>query len=169
MDDFVSVGDPASGVLDFGATDSFTYHAWVYVKTTGASQRILSKRNGTDSTVTGWDMIANPGGPVFAADVSDSSVEVSAINIVQTVTGSWFDVVVVIDRSTQTLTVWVNGIPGPPESITTVGSLASNNALEFGRRSGSANNLLNGPIDDVRIYNRALSGDEIKRLYNLGR
>ena len=168
-DDFVSVGDPASGVLDFGATDSFTYHAWVYVKTTGASQRILSKRNGTDSTVTGWDMIANPGGPVFAADVSDSSVEVSAINIVQTVTGSWFDVVVVIDRSTQTLTVWVNGIPGPPESITTVGSLASNNALEFGRRSGSANNLLNGPIDDVRIYNRALSGDEIKRLYNLGR
>jgi hypothetical protein len=26
-----------------------------------------------------------------------------------------------------------------------------------------------GLIDDVRIYNRALSADEIKRLYNLGR
>ena len=27
----------------------------------------------------------------------------------------------------------------------------------------------NGAIDDVRIYNRALSGEEIKRLYNMGR
>jgi hypothetical protein len=27
---------------------------------------------------------------------------------------------------------------------------------------------MNGLIDDVRIYNRALSADEIKRLYNMG-
>jgi arabinan endo-1,5-alpha-L-arabinosidase len=27
----------------------------------------------------------------------------------------------------------------------------------------------NGKIDEVRIYNRALSADEVKRLYNLGR
>jgi len=27
----------------------------------------------------------------------------------------------------------------------------------------------NGLIDEVRIYNRALSPDEIKRLYNMGR
>ena len=27
----------------------------------------------------------------------------------------------------------------------------------------------NGQLDDIRIYNRALSADEIKRLYNLGR
>ena len=29
--------------------------------------------------------------------------------------------------------------------------------------------IWNGLIDDVRVYNRALSADEIKRLYNLGR
>jgi hypothetical protein len=27
----------------------------------------------------------------------------------------------------------------------------------------------NGIIDDVRVYNRALSADEVKRLYNMGR
>src|SRR3989338_1532014 len=31
-----------------------------------------------------------------------------------------------------------------------------------------AGSVFNGPIDDVRIYNRALSGDEIKRLYRIG-
>jgi hypothetical protein len=30
-------------------------------------------------------------------------------------------------------------------------------------------NELDGVIDDVRIYNRALSSDEIQRLYNMGR
>ena len=33
----------------------------------------------------------------------------------------------------------------------------------------NVNQDFNGFIDDVRIYNRALSSDEIKRLYNLGR
>jgi hypothetical protein len=30
-------------------------------------------------------------------------------------------------------------------------------------------NYLNGTLDDVRIYNRALSATEIKQLYNAGR
>jgi hypothetical protein len=37
---------------------------------------------------------------------------------------------------------------------------------EIGRSDGTA--LWNGAIDDVRIYNRALSADEIKRLYKIG-
>ena len=43
-----------------------------------------------------------------------------------------------------------------------------NNTNTLGYRIGPMHNF-NGLIDDVRIYNRALSGDEIKRLYNLGR
>ena len=35
---------------------------------------------------------------------------------------------------------------------------ASNGAVTF-----------DGLIDEVRVYNRALSADEVKRLYNLGR
>jgi hypothetical protein len=39
--------------------------------------------------------------------------------------------------------------------------------VEIGRRGDG--NYAVGAIDDVRIYNRALSPDEIKRLYNMGR
>ncbi|HEY4714989.1 MAG TPA: LamG-like jellyroll fold domain-containing protein, partial [Candidatus Paceibacterota bacterium] len=35
--------------------------------------------------------------------------------------------------------------------------------------SGALSAFFNGTIDDVRIYNRALSATEIKQLYNLGR
>ena len=35
--------------------------------------------------------------------------------------------------------------------------------------TGSLGNYLDGTVDDVRIYNRALSKDEISRLYELGR
>jgi len=59
------------------------------------------------------------------------------------------------------------GAPGGslPSSLPT-----STQHLLIGRDGSSAGpDYLNGLIDDVRIYNRALSKDEIKRLYNMGR
>ena len=44
----------------------------------------------------------------------------------------------------------------------------SNGAFVIGADGDLAENF-NGVIDEVRIYNRALSADEVKRLYNLGR
>ncbi|KKT58929.1 MAG: protease Do, partial [Parcubacteria group bacterium GW2011_GWC1_45_13] len=50
------------------------------------------------------------------------------------------------------------------------GSILNNVNVEIGDRDSGASSLnYPGLIDEVRIYNRALSGDEIKRLYNLGR
>lgn len=44
-------------------------------------------------------------------------------------------------------------------------SLASN--ASFGRQTNSAYDALNGNLDDIRIYNRALTADEVTELYNL--
>ncbi len=55
------------------------------------------------------------------------------------------------------------------------GALAGLGKSAIGFRNWNAgfqpnpDNFFNGMIDDVRIYNRALSPDEIKRLYNMGR
>jgi len=35
--------------------------------------------------------------------------------------------------------------------------------------NGGGGNFFDGKVDDVRIYNRALSATEIKQLYNAGR
>ncbi|HXK31646.1 MAG TPA: LamG-like jellyroll fold domain-containing protein [Candidatus Paceibacterota bacterium] len=41
--------------------------------------------------------------------------------------------------------------------------------VAIGASSVGLNNFFDGSIDDVRIYNRALSPEEVKRLYNMGR
>jgi hypothetical protein len=66
----------------------------------------------------------------------------------------------------------MNSINGVLDSGTTVGTAPTitngTAAVYVGWRTDQAANSWNGLIDDVRIYNRALSADEIKRLYNLG-
>jgi hypothetical protein len=39
--------------------------------------------------------------------------------------------------------------------------------LDIGRTQDA--NYMEGSLDDVRVYNRALSADEVKQLYNMGR
>jgi hypothetical protein len=71
---------------------------------------------------------------------------------------------------------YINGIP---QTVTvdqrngTDGTQDDSGAsLDIGMLGAPPLNLtdfFDGLIDDVRIYNRALSADEIKRLYNMGR
>jgi len=51
------------------------------------------------------------------------------------------------------------------------GGLSSASKLNIGMNDsgGTQTGFLNGSLDDVRVYNRALSATEVQRLYNLGR
>ena len=61
--------------------------------------------------------------------------------------------------------IFVNGVLVGTSSCTT-GS-PSLSSYQIGAKDGGS--LWNGLIDEVRVYNRALSPEEIKRLYNMGR
>jgi hypothetical protein len=66
-------------------------------------------------------------------------------------------------REGNTLKVYVNGISGPPASGSLAGPINSDN-LKIGALlccGGPVHHFFNGFIDDVRIYNRALSEEEI--------
>lgn len=82
-------------------------------------------------------------------------------------TGGWYHVTATFDKASTTATLYLNG--------QSVGTTTSPNI----ERGGVANPLIgihqqadlttfafNGLIDDVRIYNRALSASEISALYN---
>jgi hypothetical protein len=56
---------------------------------------------------------------------------------------------------------------GSPAFSTNSASAASTNAVIGGRDSGT-DRQFDGYIDDVRVYNRALSPTEVKQLYKLG-
>ena len=49
-----------------------------------------------------------------------------------------------------------------------IGDIHNDHNLFIGRRGGSEIRYFKGSIDDVRIYDRALSAAEVQALYNLG-
>ena len=83
--------------------------------------------------------------------------------------GSWHHVVTT--RVGATLTLYRDGALVTSSTGAGTANVSSGVNTRFGISAcvpgGRA--YLNGAIDDVRVYNRALSADEIKRLYNLGR
>jgi hypothetical protein len=80
---------------------------------------------------------------------------------------TWHHIMCVVDRMTNTISLYDNGVlASAPSDISTVGSVSSANSLHIG--SYLTNHHVLGLIDDVRIYNRALSAEEVKQLYLWG-
>jgi hypothetical protein len=150
-DDYVQIADSSS--LDSAGGTSYSYGMWI--KTTSSANTVLMEK-GTN----GFFMLQ----PVPAG------VDLY-INTVDTVTGGWsgfrdgrwHHLFVTYNASSNTATLYKDGA-----SIGVVtsagGSSANNNVLYIGSRAGSY--AIDATIDDVRIYNRALSANEVRSLYN---
>jgi len=63
------------------------------------------------------------------------------------------------------ISTWTYYLDGVQMSTGTFGTAINTNIanVKIGARTGSG--YINGAIDDVRIYNRALSSDEVQMLY----
>ncbi|GAB6042408.1 LamG domain-containing protein [Endothiovibrio diazotrophicus] len=77
----------------------------------------------------------------------------------------WNHVVGTYDGATATL--YVNGVLAASRQVS--GALSATTLpLLIGTRLGLASDTVNGTLDDLRIYNRALSADEVAQLHDLG-
>lgn len=77
--------------------------------------------------------------------------------------------------TTKTITTYLDGVQQTQNNYGTGGSPSGNfgiNQVNVGGELNGSNNgytdFFNGKIEDVRIYNRALSAAEVERLYHLG-
>jgi hypothetical protein len=156
VDDRVSMGDPASGALDFGTGD-FTVEAWVKTAING-ERAIVSKRAST--------------GPYWQVTVSDDSGHAGTIRVnasdgstVRQVygpssrvdDGAWHHVAVVFDRDAA-ITVYVDGT-----SLSTAaalpGDLANTGPFLVAKSTGYGS--FQGDIDEVAVYTSALSASRV--------
>lgn len=109
-----------------------------------------------------WGALNNNGGSsqLLAGRGNGSYVPTSQIN-----TGAEFHVVFTYDKSTGLIAAYVNGVwyddltTGTADVTNTFSRIAS---IED---TGGTPTYLNGNLDDVRIYNRVLSANEIAALY----
>jgi len=82
--------------------------------------------------------------------------------------GTWNHAVLRFVTATKTLEIWQNGVlAGSVGGITAGQALATTGMRLGGNRviTGGSTSWFNGTIDDPRIYNRALSAEEIWELY----
>src|SRR3990167_8810255 len=129
--------------------------------TGGSPHIILSTVNGacTPATAIIWDVKDDAGTGVFTCASKTFN------------DGLWHHAVGIIDRATQTSRLYVDNILQDSDSISTFGAFTlTGNPFFIGARDGGGSDSVHfpGSIDDVRVYNRALSADEIKRLYKIG-
>lgn len=96
----------------------------------------------------------------YADDMSPKRVDGSTILSPKT----WYHVASVYDKSANKVYIYLNG--GVDNAKTNVNGSINYTSNAF-KISYPSNNPFNGAIDEVRIYNRALSPEEIKAHYNL--
>jgi len=153
VDDYVDTNNSASVQLSTG-----TMSVWVKTNSPGASYRgILVKPlaysiflNDGEFGMYDWGASAWRGSGVYLNDNAWHHVVCSFQSGVSNGSLCYVDGVL-----TLTTTMTVNG----QASVLMIGANRDPNPIQ----------QINGAIDDVRIYNRALSADEVSRLYKLGR
>lgn len=171
--DCINMGNPS--VLSLG-TGSFTVSAWVYSASFGSSQMGIVSKAAANVGAAGFNLTYNrdtatPGKFAFwIYDPADTDPRVTGKT---TPMSGWHHVVGVRDASVPTLRIYVDGVD---DSGTVVAAAQSNetvnNSYSFVVGQYPIDNLsantapFNGSIDDVRVYNRALSAGEITNLYN---
>ena len=98
----------------------------------------------------------------------DTSTNSQVLTSTDTITDTtaYHHVAVTVDRTTNNqVRFYFDGAPDSTVAITSVtGSVAPNQDLQIGGLNNGATLGLDGRLDDLRFYNRALSGTEVAAL-----
>ena len=80
----------------------------------------------------------------------------------------WVNIAIICDYANKTIKAYRNGIEFESTQNLVGNPLfpSSNNVKYIGSHNIISHKLVNGFLDDVRIYNRGLSADEISQIYN---
>ncbi len=143
-----------------------TIEFWVKASSTGTQQFLVSREAGC----MGWETRINTTGTINAFIASTPSGCGSAVytEITSPLTyadNAWHHVAVTIKRSTNTIRLYVDGQKVAESTTIPSGNGASGNALKIGADYANTN-LLNGSLDEIKIYNRELTADEIRAEYD---
>ena len=139
-------------------TGSYTWSFWSYTNTV---QQMWFMSG--DTLTSGWGIGCWDATGVFRVySGSDSNRWVSAAGVVQA--GVWQHFCVVYNGSIMS-NVYLNGISLTPASNNSTTPITSATAMRIAGRPGTVWVELLGKIDNVMIYNRALSAQEISQLY----
>ncbi len=158
-----------SDVSQLKITRDITLSAWINLTDTSAQRDIICKNTGTAAT-SAYCLYTNSSGQlVMAVTNSTGPAIVTTTETAKTLsTSTWYHVAGVLNTTLGQVSLYVNGvlvkqntasIPATLQNPTTILDIGAENA---------GSNLMNGLIDEAKVYPYALTADEVKLDYNRG-
>jgi hypothetical protein len=148
--------DPSFAMADFSG--GLSVSLWFYsVEGLSNSERLVVK---TDGETEGFRIragVSRDGRPDLLMDTIGNPVVAIASD--QLLIGAWNHVVYSWDPDSSAIAGWINGKKAVEDAIKGV---SIGDSLLY---IGGPNTYFDGLIDDVRVYNRPLDGDDVRELY----
>jgi hypothetical protein len=170
VDDRVYVGDPPNGSLDMGLDQGFTLCAWVRLdRLKDYSQMIMRKKmkvGGTNDEGYAFDVNPAVDGSQLVLKVEGTDTKHGVIiGNTSLVADSWYFATAIRDAESQELRLYLNGEQdAEPVADSLSATMETDVDLYIGYNEPYDRGLA-GSVDDVRIYKRVLSDEEIRSLY----
>lgn len=164
-DDYIDIGDKSN--LDFGTND-FSISTWVKQDSTDSNYVVLRKGNyasdGYVLRITGLGVVGFHTYDATTARTLQSSGDEMTAHI-----GQWTHISVSVDRDGDKK-IYVNGrsVPTAPTAVASGSITSSGKNFQIGGPYTTGNHYFQGQIDDVRIYNYALSPAQVQKVMNEG-
>lgn len=161
IDNYISV----TNTPDHSPTTEITVSGWILVDDFSARHYILDKRiNLTSEPWTSYALYStNPGETqTWLASLTTNSTQISVWSPYNNNANQWYHLLLKYDGST--LYLYVDG--ALVQSTSQTGSITYSNMDLYIGTAALNQHFTKGKIDDIRIYNRALTEEEIQLLYN---
>jgi type II secretory pathway pseudopilin PulG len=140
--------------------DSFTASVWINPTVLDGTYDGIISTDGVGDVA--WKIVRDIGQDYFKARYGNKTISYPAVSV-----GEWHHYS--FTKSGTTLTLYLDGVLTTSDTCPSSYSGGSDQMVFGSYRVSDAligNHIFNGSLDDVRIYNRALSASEISQLYN---
>ncbi|NTV30966.1 DUF2341 domain-containing protein [candidate division WWE3 bacterium] len=156
---------PNADVIDLGdqsgyEISTFTISGWIYRAGTCQFSNCPVFSKGMTGNI-GYSLeVVDSGGYKLRLSLRDGLQEVTGTTTINT--NAWYHVTGTVDG--QNVRVYVNGVLEAEAAQTQTPTFGGESA-KIGNRNSGTDITLNGRLDDIRFYNRALTASEVRKLY----
>ncbi|MGB9708317.1 MAG: LamG domain-containing protein, partial [Candidatus Pacearchaeota archaeon] len=160
--DFVNLSESAS----LNITDAITIEVWIYARSFNWISGIIGD---VYDTLSPWDLRLgddDPQKPEWIVCNYDTCNELVGSTALQA--NTWYHVVSTYNGSVSK--IYINGVEDASANVSFSSLAPQGNSLgiEIGRDATDNTRILNGTIDELKVWSRALSPQEINASYNNG-
>lgn len=154
----------SAAVTELNGISAFSASLWFRFQGSlgGATNIIMSGGNGSSSSLGGWYLWLKNATTIQYASrgVNAKNYTISTIN-----NSTWYHIVVV--HSGTSATLYLDGSSLGSQTVSALPA-SSGNAFNVGRFSPGSSYYYNGYVDEVALFNSALSASNVTDIYNSG-